>query len=75
VYARKDLWSRSVAAYAHNVTFIPGSPQAAPLSELDAAIADLFDLDMRFGPVAEDLPAQCSADCTSDGCSRPTRPC
>jgi hypothetical protein len=43
--------------------------------DLDQATADLFDLDMRVGPAAGDLPSLCSADCTSDGCSRPTRPC
>ncbi|MGH3869598.1 MAG: methyltransferase, FxLD system [Pseudonocardiaceae bacterium] len=40
---------------------------------LDAAIADLFTLDRRAEP-AEDLTGDsCSAECTDDGCSRPTK--
>ncbi|MBV9141135.1 MAG: hypothetical protein JO115_09485 [Pseudonocardiales bacterium] len=39
---------------------------------LDAAIADLFNLDRRAEP-AEDLTGYpCSAECTDNGCSRPS---
>lgn len=39
---------------------------------LDAAIADLFDLDRRAEP-AEDLSGySCSGECTDNGCSRPS---
>jgi hypothetical protein len=45
----------------------------AVLSELDKAMADLFDLDVRVGPAAEDLANECSADCTNDGCTAATK--
>jgi hypothetical protein len=46
---------------------------AALLPELDEALADLFDLDVRVGPAAEDLQKACSADCTNDGCTSATK--
>ena len=39
----------------------------------DAAIADLFTLDRRAEP-AEDLSGDpCSAECTDNGCTQPTK--
>jgi hypothetical protein len=50
----------------------PG-PAAAQVQELDDAVADLFDLDVRVEPGAEELPDGCSADCTNDGCTAATK--
>jgi hypothetical protein len=48
------------------------SPTAVS-SELDEAMADLFDLDVRVGHAAEDPRQGCSVDCTDDGCTSATK--
>lgn len=46
----------------------PDTPAA-----LDSAVADVFALDRRVEP-AEDLTGHaCSAECTDDNCTRPTK--
>jgi hypothetical protein len=51
----------------------PDAQQTELMTELDAATADLFDLDVQVGPATEDLPKGCSPNCTDDGCSSPTK--
>jgi len=40
--------------------------------ELDEILADVFSLDVRVEPSAENMPQTCSANCTNDGCTGPT---
>lgn len=46
---------------------------AAQVPELDDAVADLFDLDVRMHDSAQDELGACSADCTNDGCTAATK--
>ena len=48
-------------------------PAAAHAPELDGAVADLFDLDVRVEDPEEEDPPACSGDCTNDGCTAATK--
>lgn len=46
---------------------------ATPVAALDDAIADLFALDLQIAVTAEQPLGRCSAECTNDGCTRPSK--
>jgi hypothetical protein len=65
-------WVRKVIITIERTTDMTASI-LAPQADLGAVLADLFDLDMQEDDDPEAPSSGCSADCTNDGCTNPSK--